>query len=134
MCQIYRDLSKTVIWAVLHPAVGFLMDTLLIYMIVLLYICNRINHLSWIFFLVPAKKVIPYIEWGLCVPATCSAEDVGFGLLDILEIACKFLGSTDLKYWWSFGQGPICWNLLSIDSYKLLFMINISCFFNINYC
>ena len=43
--------------------------------------------------------MIPYIEWGLCVPAACSAEDVGFGLLDIVEIACKFLGSTDLKYW-----------------------------------
>lgn len=84
--------------------VGFLIDTLLNkynYMIVLLYI-YILTTFELNLFLVPANKVIPYIEWGLCVPATCSDEDVGVGFLDIVEIACKFLGSTDLKYWCSF--------------------------------
>ncbi|KAL9976325.1 hypothetical protein ACROYT_G013615 [Oculina patagonica] len=30
-------------------------------------------------------KVIPYVEWGLCVPAACSEEDVSYGFGDIVK-------------------------------------------------
>lgn len=34
---------------------------------------------------------IPYIEWGLCLPAACSDDDIGFGFVDIAEILSTYL-------------------------------------------